>query len=211
MNLLSDKLLAAVKRAGEAQLKLENETIDADAVVANIALLQAVVDHLHPDARPPWNPNDLTTVAECTEKRIELTNYHAGTARIRANAWNAWIVSRIPVEAPEVTNLDKADALLRARIAVSPACIPLKERVARNHASFNALQQAEDMAKLRAIPRPTLLNSRGILTVYNFLDEVKKYHDAGGMATLMELIDPDTQISIQATIPFPIFARSAFK
>ena len=100
-------LLAAVKRAGEAQIKLENENLDADALAANIVILRAVVDHLHVDARPPWVPEDLLTVAECTERRLELTNYHAGTNRIRANAWNAWIMSRIHIIAPGTTNTEK--------------------------------------------------------------------------------------------------------
>ena len=86
MNLMSATLLAAVKRAGEAQIKLENENLDADALAANIVILRAVVDHLHVDARPPWVPEDLLTVAECIDRRAELTNYHSGTARIRANA-----------------------------------------------------------------------------------------------------------------------------
>jgi len=203
---LNPARLAALNRAADERINQENINLDAAHVAYNIGKLQQVWDNLPADARPGARaklPNECLTIADTDDLAELYEAMHTGTGRMPNNWKHGWKRSLVPVEPPVATIPEKAAEELQQFLAHSPSALPAKERYPG--AVPVAVQQAEDMSRLRPGNLPPTLDSTNVLAFIKFEKDMKKYYKDGGVTSMLSCINSKILSSIQLSIPFPEF------
>lgn len=197
--------LTTLRTISANHLAAQQTALDVTPLAANVAILQAVLDHLPVDAKPgirATQPADCTDVEMTNDLRRDYTRLHHGTGRLRVNCWAGWQASNIPLAPVAITDEQKADLLVVAYVARFQWAIQISEQFAPNTPALANAEIQRQLSSARGLVSP-MLKSKGVTAVNAWKRDLALYYGQGGTKTFLECIDPPIIYALQLSFLNP--------